>query len=162
MSVPQKVDHAAIKVSQGMVIGLNIAAFIFNLPVLAVVVTIFMLGGSLIGQPGFKFVYRWLLKPLGLVKPEVIEDHPEPHRFAQLVGGLAMQAGVLLLFLGFSGWGWAFVWLVVALAALNLFGGFCVGCAMYYWLNRLQVPGFTQSPLSNMARPGARPKAKQL
>jgi hypothetical protein len=30
----------------------------------------------------------------------------------------------------------------VALAALNLFAGICVGCLMYYWFNRLGVPGF--------------------
>ncbi len=162
MSDSQNVDHTAIKVSQGMVIGLNITAFVLNLPVLAAVVTILMLGGSLIGQPGFKFVYRWLLKPLGLVKPEMVDDHPEPHRFAQLVGGLVMQTGVLLLFFGFSGLGWTLVWLVIALAALNLFGGFCVGCAMYYWFNRLQVPGFIRSPLPGTVRPGARPRAKQL
>lgn len=158
----QKVDHAALRVNQGMVIGLNILAFILNLPILAAIVTIFMLGGSLTGQPGFKFVYRWLLKPLGLAKPDLIEDHPEPHRFAQTFGAVVMQAGVLLLFFGFPGWGWAFVWLVVALAALNLLGGFCVGCAMYYWLNRLQVPGFTKSPPPGVELPGARPRVKQL
>jgi hypothetical protein len=38
--------------------------------------------------------------------------------------------------------GWALSWIVVALAALNLFAGICVGCLMYYWLNRLGVPGF--------------------
>ena len=32
--------------------------------------------------------------------------------------------------------------IVVALAGLNLFAGICVGCMMYYWFNRLGVPGF--------------------
>jgi hypothetical protein len=27
-------------------------------------------------------------------------------------------------------------------AALNLFAGIYVGCMMYYWFNRLGVPGF--------------------
>ena len=49
------------------------------------------------------------------------------------------------MFFGFAGLG-GLVWLVIALAALNLFGGFCVGCAMYYWFNRLQVPGFIRAP----------------
>jgi hypothetical protein len=154
----QKVDHSAIKVNQGMVIGLNILAFILNLPVLAAVVAIFMLGGSLLSQPGFKFIYRWLLEPVGLVKPDVIEDHPEPHRFAQTLGGLVMMIGVLLLFFGSAGLGWGFVWLVAALAALNLFGGFCVGCALYYWFSRMQVPGFDKTPPPGMAIPGTRPK----
>ena len=38
--------------------------------------------------------------------------------------------------------GWALTWVVVALAALNLFAGICVGCLMYYWFNRLGLPGF--------------------
>jgi hypothetical protein len=38
--------------------------------------------------------------------------------------------------------GWVLTWFVVALAALNLFAGICVGCLMYYWFNRLGVPGF--------------------
>ena len=47
---------------------------------------------------------------------------------------------------------------VVALAALNAFGGFCVGCAMYYWLGILKVPGFTKTPPGGIT-PGMKPKA---
>ena len=145
-----------------MVIGLNILAFILELPVLAAVVAIFMLGGSLMGKPGFTFLYRWVLKPVGLVKPDVIEDHPQPHRFAQTVGGSMMGIGVLMLYLGPVGLGWTFVWLVTALAALNLFGGFCIGCAMYYWFNRLQVPGFNKTPPAGVSIPGTRPKSETI
>jgi hypothetical protein len=38
-------------------------------------------------------------------------------------------------------------WVVVVLAALNLFLGFCAGCFVYYQLNRLGVPGFQYSPV---------------
>ncbi len=38
-------------------------------------------------------------------------------------------------------------WRPSMLAALNLFVGFCVGCFVYYQLNRLGVPGFLHSPL---------------
>jgi len=43
--------------------------------------------------------------------------------------------------------GWVLTWIVVALAALNLFAGICVGCMMYYWFNRLGVRGFTVAPI---------------
>jgi hypothetical protein len=46
---------------------------------------------------------------------------------------------------------------VVALAALNAFGGFCVGCAVYYWLARLNVPGFAKTPPAGIF-PGTKPK----
>ena len=65
--------------------------------------------------------------------------------------------GTISLFAGATIFGWGLVWLVAALAALNLFGGFCVGCAVYYWLNRLNLPGFTQSPPEGTF-PGMRPK----
>ena len=31
-----------------------------------------------------------------------------------------------------------------------LFIGFCAGCAVYYWLNRLQAPGFSKAPPAGM------------
>ena len=87
----------------------------------------------------------------------MVADNPEPHRFAQTFGSIVLLAGVLNLYFGLVGLGWGLVWLVIALAGLNLFGGFCVGCAMYYWLNRLQVPGFVKSPPPGTT-PGMKPK----
>ena len=48
--------------------------------------------------------------------------------------------------------------LVAALAALNAFGGFCVGCAVYYWLARFNLPGFGKQP-PNGTFPGMKPRA---
>ena len=36
---------------------------------------------------------------------------------------------------------------LIVLAGLNLFAGWCAGCTMYYWLNRLGVPGFDHQPV---------------
>jgi hypothetical protein len=91
------------------------------------------------------------------VKPDVLADNPEPHRFAQGFGAVVLAAGAIALFAGLPLLGWSLVWLVIALAALNLFAGFCAGCAVYYWLNRLNVPGFVQSPPEGTF-PGMRPK----
>ncbi len=79
-----------------------------------------------------------------------------PH-FPQLLGGVFMAVTSLSLFLGAVGLGWGLVWLVVALAALNVFGGFCIGCAFYYWLSRLKAPVFTKRPPPETF-PGMRPK----
>jgi hypothetical protein len=152
-----KVDHSALRVNQYVIIALNVLAFIFNLPLLAAVVTAFMLAGALIGVPGFGFLYRYALKPAGIIRPEILLDHPQPHRFAQGLGGVFMLAGTLALFLGTPALGWSLVWMVAALAALNAFGGFCVGCMVYYWLGRFGLPGFTQSPPENTF-PGLKPR----
>jgi hypothetical protein len=72
----------------------------------------------------------------------VRRDNPEPHLFAQGVGGTVLLAATLAFVANVSVLGWALSWIVVALAALNLFAGICVGCLMYYWFNRLGIPGF--------------------
>jgi hypothetical protein len=153
----QKVDHSALKANQLFIIGLNILAFILNLPILAAFVALVMGLGSLWKVPGFGFVYKYVLKPRGWMKPDVLDDNPEPHRFAQFLGFIFMIAGSVALFMGAGVLGWSLVWLVAALAALNAFAGFCVGCAVYYWLSRLNLPGFNKQPPAGTF-PGMKPK----
>lgn len=154
----QKVDHSALKTNQLFIIFLSILAFILNLPILAAFVALVMGIGAVLKTPGFGIVYKSILKPRGWMKPDVLDDNPEPHRFSQIVGFVFLAAGSTALFLGSIGLGWTLVWIVVALASLNAFGGFCVGCAMYYWLARLNVPGFGKQPPAGTF-PGAKPKA---
>lgn len=155
----QKVDHSALKANQLTIITLNILAFIFNAPILALIVTIAMGLGALLKFPGFILLYRYFFKPLSILKPDVLNDNPEPHRFAQFIGFLFMATGSALIFFGSAPIGWLLVWVVTFLAALNAFGGFCIGCAMYYWLARLNVPGFTKTPPAGIL-PGMKPNAK--
>lgn len=153
----QFVDHTAIKVTQITIILLNITAFIFDAPWLALITALFLLAGTLIGKPGFLFFYSKVLRPLGLARPRIHEDNPEPHRFSQGIGGTLILAGSLALLADATLIGWTLIWLVTALAALNAFGGFCVGCFMYYWLARFKFPGFTKLPPEGTF-PGMRPK----
>jgi hypothetical protein len=146
MNALKPVDHAALATNQATIIGLLVLSFIFDAPLLAGLVGLIMLGGTAVGQPGFALLYRRVLRPLQWVRPDVLLDNPEPHRFAQGFGSLVLLGGFLALSTGLNGLGWALVWLVVALAALNLFVGFCAGCALYYWLNRLRIPGFVKAP----------------
>lgn len=153
----QKIDHTGLKANQLTIIVLNILAFVLNLPWLAGLVAIVMLVGTWLGQPGFLPLYRSLLKPLGWLRSQVLLDNPQPHRFAQGLGGVFMLAGTTALYLGWGSLGWALVWMVAALAALNAFGGFCLGCFIYYWLGRLNLPGFTRQPPAGTF-PGRAPK----
>ena len=157
----QKVDHSALKANQLTIITLNILAFVLNLPWLAAFVAIVMGIGSFLKLPGFILLYRTFYKPLGILKPDVLNDNPEPHRFAQTLGFVFMAAGSAALFLSQGVLGWSLVWLVVALAALNAFGGFCVGCAIYYWLARLNIPGFNKTPPAGVT-PGMKPKVASV
>lgn len=154
---PRPIDHAALRTNQAFIIALSVAAFVTDAPWLAGAVAVVMGLGTLLGQPGFGWVYRRALKPRAWVPADVVLDHTEPHRFAQGFGGVVLGAGTLALWAGASAVGWALVWLVIFLAAVNLFAGFCLGCALYYWLNRLRVPGFTKSPPGDIT-PGTRPE----
>jgi len=154
----RKVDHSSLKVNQATIIVALLVAFIVNVTWLVAVVAAVMLAGAAAGRPGFLFVYSWVLRPAGVVKPKVLLDNPEPHRFAQGFGGVVAAISSLGLLLGAPVLGWALAWLVIVLAALNLFAGFCAGCAVYYWLHRLQVPGFSKTPPGGVF-PGMRPRA---
>jgi hypothetical protein len=159
MTAPfQKVDHAGLRVNQALIIVLSIVAFVLNAPWLALLVALVMAYGTLRRQPGFKVVYTAWLKPRGWVKPDVLDDNSEPHVFAQGFGAVVLGLGVVALQAGAPAVGWSLVWLVIALAALNLFVGFCAGCAVYYWLARLRLPGFAKSPPQG-TWPGMRPKS---
>jgi hypothetical protein len=122
-------------------------------------VALLMLAGTVLGRPGFFWIYRGILRPLNLVQPDVLEDNPEPHRFAQGFGGVVLLAASLSLAAGLPALGWGLAWMVAALAALNLFAGFCAGCAVYYWLSRMRVPGFLKSPPAGTF-PGLRPRRR--
>ncbi len=144
----RRVDHAALKVNQAFIIGLLLLAFVLDMWQVAAFVGAVMLLGTLAPALSlFKLVYSALLRPTGAVKPQIIEDNPEPHRFAQGLGGVFVALAVAALLLGQSLVGWTLVWLVIVLAALNLFLGFCAGCFLYYQFNRLGLPGFNREPL---------------
>lgn len=153
------VDHSALRTNQAFIIGLSAVAFILDLPWLVAVVALVMAVGTAFKVPGFGIIYRRIFKPLKLIKPEILEDNPEPHRFAQGFGAVVLTLSLVAFTTGMAIVGWGLVWLVIVLAALNLFVGFCAGCALYYWLGRLSVPGFVKSPPQETF-PGMRPKAK--
>jgi len=144
----RKVDQSALRVNQAFIIGLLIVAFWLDAVWLVGLVAVVMVLGTAVPSLSlFKRIYQHILKPTGLVKPHIIEDNPEPHRFSQGLGGVFVTLATLALLAGFTIVGWALAWLVIVLAALNLFLGFCAGCFVYYQLNRLGVPGFRVSPI---------------
>jgi hypothetical protein len=148
MSVPRQVDHSALRTNQAFIIGLLSLAFVLDAPLLVAFVSAVMIIGTIWPSAGlFKRIYRHVLRPARIVRPDVIPDNPEPHLFAQGLGGAFTALSILALLAGAAGIGWALAWLVIVLAGLNLFAGWCAGCTVYYWLNRLGVPGFVHHRL---------------
>ena len=148
-------DHSAMKTSMAVRLGLLFAAFVVNAPWLVAVTGILMMIGTARGRPDYVFVYR-ALRRAGWISPDLIPDNPEPHRFALGFGGVLLAGGTLAFLAGLPVVGWALAWIIIGLTALNLFGGFCVGCAVYYWFNRIGLPGFVKAPIPGVF-PGMRP-----
>jgi hypothetical protein len=88
----------------------------------------------------FGLLYARAVRPalhIGPGKPE----EAAPHRFAELVGAVALLASSALLLSGLTVAGWTVALLVVALAALNWLAGICVGCQMYLAVRKLSARG---------------------
>ena len=146
----RQVDQMALKVNQGFIIGSLLVAFVTNAVWFVGLVGAIMLIGTIWPSAAlFKWFYKVVLVPAGLLQPDIVADNPEPHRFAQGFGGVVVAVAVLALSLGYVTFGWILTWLVIVLASLNLFLGFCAGCFVYYQLARLGVPGFDQQPLAS-------------
>jgi len=133
-----RLDQTALKFNQASIIVLTLVAFVLDAPWLVVLVTAVMAIGTLWPAASlFKRVYTDVVRPRGWLRPRVVDDNPEAHLFAQGVGAVFMIASSLaLLALNLPAVGWGLAWIVVALAAINLFLGFCAGCFMYYQLER--------------------------
>jgi hypothetical protein len=154
-----KVDHNALKFNQAMVIIILLLSFLFNTGLVPAILGFAMLIAAAITKPLFIRAYRSVLR-MNFIRPDLVDDHPEPHAFAQGLGGAVLLLGAVAFVLELSLIGWALTWVVIALASLNLFGGYCLGCAVYYWLNRLGFSRFAKSPPPN-TRPRRRPSRSE-
>jgi hypothetical protein len=145
------VDHSALKVNQtGIIVTVLVAFFgswalyrplLVLIPLLAVV----LLLGTFAPQLAlFKQLYFKVLKPLGIVKPRPVQDRPEPHNFAQGLGGVFLAISSVFLVLPVDSRtalvtvsvGLAIALLVAALAFVNLAFGYCLGCQIYFQLGK--------------------------
>lgn len=148
-------DHSAMQTSMAARLGLLLAAFIVDHTWVVALAAALMIVGTLRGRPDLVFLYR-ILRRVGWIGPDLVPDNPEPHRFSLGIGAAFLTVASLAFAASLPLAGWTLTWIVVALTALNLFGGFCVGCAVYYWLNRLGAPGFSKAPPPGVV-PGQRP-----
>jgi len=145
------VDHSALKVNQAGIVATVLVAFFGSwalfrplqllIPLLAVV----LLLGTFAPQLAlFKQLYFKVLKPLGIVKPRPVQDRPEPHNFAQGLGGVFLAISSVFLLVPVDartavitvGLGLAIALLVAALAFVNLAFGYCLGCQIYFQLGK--------------------------
>lgn len=143
----QKFDRSVLKVGQVFIMGINILAFALGFVlqvrlawVLAPLVGIVMLVGVVNPDLGlFRQLYLRLLKPRGVVGPRVVEEDPTPHQFAQVVGAVFLLGAGTAFALGGTWLGWVLTWVVIMLAFINFAFDFCVGCQVYFQLQRMRL-----------------------
>jgi uncharacterized membrane protein YhaH (DUF805 family) len=140
MNAPAPVfDRTALRFNQAMIITLLLVAFVVDLPWLVVAVAVVMaLGTASPALALFQRLYRDVLRPAGLLRPDIHHEDAAPHRFAQGMGAAVLILASVALFAGATTVGWALGLLVVVLAAINLVFGFCVGCFIFFQLQRLR------------------------
>lgn len=132
-------DRSALRVNQALIVGLLALAFVLGLPWLAAFVAAVMAVGTAAPRAAlFQRLYLDVLRPAGLVKPDLHAEAAAPHRFAQGLGAAVLGAGALALFAGLPTLGWALAIVVIVLAAINLLFGFCAGCFVYFQIARLR------------------------
>jgi hypothetical protein len=142
-----KVDYTALRVNQACIIVCLLLAFLLDWWWLVAAVAAIMLVGTLWPKAGlFKLFYGRVLRPAGLLQPDLVPDEQQPHLFAQGVGAIFLLVATLALLTGAQALGWILTGTVVALAAVNLFFGFCAGCFIYFQLARrgihFSLPGW--------------------
>ncbi len=135
-------DRTTIRVNQAFIVALLALGFILNQPLFVAFVAAVMLIGTAFPQAAlFQRIYKDLLRPAGLLRPDVHEEDPTPHRFAQGMGGSVLVIAIVAFLAGAWTAGWALAILVIVLAAVNLVFGFCAGCFVYFQLQRFGVIG---------------------
>jgi hypothetical protein len=137
------VDQTALKVNQvgiitTLLVGFLISAVLPGVVLLVPVLALVMLVGSV--EPRFALfrqLYLRVLKPNGVLRPRVVADNPKPHAFAQLVGGSVLVLASIAFAVQAPIVGWVLAWVVIVLAFVNFAFNFCLGCQIFYRLERV-------------------------
>ena len=133
-----KTDLSALKFNQLTVVAVTLVAVLTRQPWLAALVGTAMLVGAVwLKHSPMKWLYRTVGLRLGL-KPEVVDESPEAHHFAQGVGGVFLLASAISGFAGLSVLSAVLGVTVILLALLNLTAKICLGCLMYFQYKMLK------------------------
>ena len=151
-------DQSEIRTQQALGPLLVITAYILNdWRLVAAQCGIFLITALHYDLGPYVLLYRKVLRPLGIVKPDLRVDNPEPHRFATIIGFSVLVAAVYLLATGATTAGWILVGILALLGGIAFFG-WCAGCFFYYVINRFGTGGFFgRAPVGGSVFPGARP-----
>lgn len=132
---PNPVNEYAARVTAGLVVVLAVVTAATGSP-----------GGLLAIAVGFwlRVLFGPRISPLALLSVKVITPRlgkvklvpGPPKRFAQGIGAAVSTAALLLLSSGAAAAAWTLLGILVVAASLEAFAGFCLGCAIFGFLQR--------------------------
>ncbi len=131
-------DRSALRFGQISLIVVLAVGFVLGIEEL-IYLGAYMLGAALVAPrvaPQL-LLYRGLVRR-GLVRTEIHDEDPTPHRFAQKMGFGVLVIGVVSSVIGLSAVAWGAALMVVALALINVTTGFCAGCFVHAQIARLR------------------------
>lgn len=135
-----RVDYSALRTNQALIILFLVLGFLLDQRWLVGFVALVMLVGTIWPQYSlFKLFYTSVLGPAGLIKADIHREEAQPHLFAQALGAIFLLAAVTAFLLGAPIVAWVLSLIVAALAFVNLFFDFCLGCFIFFQLARLGV-----------------------
>ena len=144
-----KVDHAEIKMGQILTIIISLVALALqDVRPLIGLGFIFFLSGTFRSISPFHLLYKWIINPLNIMKSDYRLDNIQPHKFGQLVGVITIAIIWSLIYFGYETAGWSVVVVLIALT-VSSYSGWCIGCFLYYQLNRLGLGGFFKHSSNN-------------
>jgi hypothetical protein len=136
-----RVDRNTLRTNQAFIIVLTVLAFVLGAEIgrwLILFTGAVMVAGTFVPALAlFKLVHQRVLRPSGLLGADVVAEDPMPHQFAQAFGGIVLLIAFVALVGGALVGGWVLSWIVTALAFVNLAARFCMGCFIYYQLDRI-------------------------
>ena len=131
-------DRSALRFGQISLIVVLAIGFVLGIEAL-IYLGAYMLGAALVAPrvaPQL-LLYRALVRR-GLVRTEIHDEDPTPHRFAQKMGFGVLVIGVVSSIIGLSAVAWGAALMVVTLALINVTTGFCAGCFVHAQIARLR------------------------
>ncbi len=153
----QVVDQSELRVHQFFTIIVFLTAFVLHRwELVALQSLIFVLTFLNTRFSPYIALYHYVLRPTGLIRPDLRPDNMAAHRFATMIGLLVSSSAAYLLAAGHASIGWGLVLLITVLAGIAFFG-WCAGCFTYYVLNRLGLKGFFDNAPIGGTFPGSRP-----
>ncbi|MET3903638.1 DUF4395 domain-containing protein [Paenarthrobacter sp. 4246] len=132
---PNPVNEYAARITAGLVVVLAVATLLSGWG-----------WGLVILAAGFwlRVLFGPRISPLALLSVKVLAPrigHAKlvagpPKRFAQGIGAALTSAAVVLFFIGYQPAAWLLLVLLIVAASLEAFVGFCLGCAIFGFLQR--------------------------